>query len=262
LILKNLNHYDVLIKKFNTFDNKKIYKNYFSPRHIIGNCCFLYDQIKPKTPQHFLDEYLNLANTRLYHDPEYIKRYGRTELELIELAKEYRERILQNYPTENITEEDCLDALIKHIIIETFDGKRVEQSLSDYLQYKGMKMYQLDFDDDSIYGIDMMGSVNGYDTVIQLKPHTTFLGNANQSLINDRLNFIQKEIKTKQKYPSVAYYRYILYYKEKNGNVQWLSKKTETGYKFLFNIDELINIKTGENLLTINDFKKSINLFF
>lgn len=198
---KSPDYYKQIIRKFNDNTREPVYKKHISPRVVIGNCSYLYDTLAPATYEDFYYKYITYTND----EPQGYKLrksqyYGRTVEELEKLAVFWRELCNDN----ETPIQEYYDALIAHVIVETFEGHAAENYIKNYLIKNGFKIIEprdvfdlVTADDiDAVSGIDIIAqSPKGRYYYFQIKPMTTFIGNSNTTLINDRIEFFQKQKK-------------------------------------------------------------------
>lgn len=192
--IKDLDYYKANKVLFNKTYNL-ITKQLIS-RPKIGSCSKLYHILKPSSYQDFLDKYLKSGEDSEFNYNTLTGRYdkGRTLDQINAIATLYHKQI--NNP--DITLEMCFDDLINHIIIETFDGHKIETYLINKLIESGFNVNNEEDDMDAICGVDITvynPYTNKTISFIQVKPISTFLSNNNKSLIQDRANFFSKQEK-------------------------------------------------------------------
>lgn len=143
----------------NEFKNtKKILRKYnmiwrqFSGREFVGDCSFLYKKLRPVSYQDFLEKYTNdgKSNNSISN-----KKRGRTEQEIIELAKKY-----QGMANKDIPLEIYIMNVYTHVIIETYDGQRIEEYIEDSIKNNNNAIVKRCYGKyDAEYGIDMIVQV-------------------------------------------------------------------------------------------------------
>ena len=131
LELKSFEYYDKLKRKFNKNCNI-FFKKYISSA-CIGQCTYLFDKYSPKTADEFIisyttdcDDNFDTVNFRGS------KTKGRSYDDLRSIAHGLYKDLSDNnlLKENNITFEECYDEIINHCIIETFNGKKYELSMS------------------------------------------------------------------------------------------------------------------------------------
>lgn len=192
--LKSLGYYNKNKQLFNKKYNS-ITKKYIN-RDRIGSCSYLFLKYHPSSYQEFADRYFDDYdyNTFDYRTCTGDRHYGRSVEQLVCIANRYHQEI--NNP--DITLEQCFDDLINHIIIETYDGHQAELHISNLLTTYNVYEINTGIDDlDAICGVDLVIRKKGMNKhhYIQVKPNTTFIGDKNISLLEDRVNFFKKEKK-------------------------------------------------------------------
>lgn len=241
--LKSKEYYEENKKIFNLLYNS-ITREYIS-RPKIGCCSFLYHMFKPKSYQDFLEKYLesgkesNFNETTLTGD----KLKGRTFEQLKLIAQAYYNAI----HVSNVTFEMCLDDLINHCIIETFDGQAAETLVCQLLESTGKyTTVQQENDMDAEMGVDVIvkdknGKICNF---IQVKPVSTFLGYNNASLKRDRANFYMKQAKldyyldTNDRSEDKRLIEYMVYDKQKfndTGKLEFAYNEKRKNYRFYLN---------------------------
>lgn len=113
------------------------------------------------------------------------------------------------------------DYICKKLFIDTMDGLKWENKAKDWLTDKGYTVEEPDYYQDTTEGIDKLVYKDGsLYCIVQVKPHTFFIGNNNDGLIRDRKNAMKKynTCRTKYNVPVV----YFIY----NRNTQeWLNNE-------------------------------------
>jgi hypothetical protein len=248
MILKPIEEYRTAKRKLRKYNS--IWKKY-AGRNVVGCCSCLFKILEPVSYQDFLDKYIRSGENKPMRSNSY--DWGKTYDELVSIAKQYHSEV--NDP--NISFEDCFDDLIMHVIIETFDGQNVENIVKEVLEKSGFVVEKVLGDDDAVLGIDLKVKDKGgywYRMFLQIKPVTTFLGNKNQSLISDRINFFEKERMVIDRYGNVPYY-YVLYEMDEDGVIRWLSLSN----RFRLNLTDLCD-ENGIALHKDTDFIKHYSL--
>lgn len=255
-ILKDKCYYNELKKKINSLYGN-IWKR-ISGRPFVGNCSYLYKKLKPDSYQDFYNKYINYTSpnkTKSLMKDEY---YGRTIDDLLNLANEYKYLCNDN----SLTIDEFFDDIVNHVIIETFDGHIAESYITNILEKKGFTVINSDGRLDAVLGVDLI--VKWKEKIIsflQIKPITTFLGDKNKSLIDDRINFYGKQEKLNE-YIKTAYKNCII----KNANIEYMlydkstydnENKLKWYYKnnrSRFSLNELCD-KKGKSIVNLSDFE-------
>ena len=253
--LKSKEYYEENKKKFN--ENCNVQYCIINGRRFIGSNSWLFKTLKPKSYQDFFDKYLTLTKGKsLNPNIDYTNKwdllkddhYGRTLEDLIAIARFYKSLCpYVDYPL-----EEFFDDLVNHIIIETYDGHQAEIELENILVSKGFNVEGTDGDFDAKYGVDLIVTKNNRTRYIQVKPLTTFLGNKNEGLINDRLKFFKKQKDLNNLLGGNNEIIYMLYDKthfDKTKEILWFYK----GDKVTFKLTELID-DNGYAINRLRDF--------
>ncbi|MCL2312615.1 MAG: hypothetical protein FWC41_09065 [Firmicutes bacterium] len=250
LIKINLdNYYAPIVKKHVKYAAADIWRPH-AYRSSIGSCVLLYNFLKPKTPQEFLDKYIENGKNRPSNLYDIKKYYGRTEEEIIQVATKYMNDILLKFPNDEVTLQECVDIVIYHTIIETFYGVSVENEVKCLLEDAGYTIktpetYERMIHEDSL-GIDIRAEKNGKEYIFQIKPHTTFLYRGNPDLITDRKRFYENIESTNKEYPNTKNKYFFLIYYRKNNEILWYCKKNDAGEdRFTFRLEDFC-YKNGE----------------
>lgn len=153
---------------------KMIYKHYIAPRKSIGTCSYLYKLLSPSSDVDFFEKYLRYGQEKKGILP--VEKRGLSEEELLDKAREFMER--GNKVIGNPMDFDTyLNALICHIITETFDGKLREEQIMKHMRQLGYDCCFCTDDLDTLYNIDIKVSKNGVDKfAVQVKPLSFFMG--------------------------------------------------------------------------------------
>lgn len=256
--LKDIKYYQQNKKKFNRQYNS-IWKKIAGPLYI-GLCSYIFQTFYKEwkkshseypTPKDFAIYYFSHVNpddreNRLRKEGS--RYYGRNVDQLTELAKFYMESC-QNY---DITLEEYFDDIVNHAIIETYYGQMREIKLTDTYNKHGFDVEHTNGYWDKDLGVDMIIRKNGKILdYIQCKPITTFLGNTNASLVEDRKNFYHKEEDKKKECNKLGYpyypTKFILY------NEEYPDKWCILNNKKSFHLEDLCDIN-GLALHSMNDF--------
>lgn len=257
-ILKDKKYYEILKSKINE-KHGRIWKK-IAGRPYIGNCSYLYKQLKPIDYQDFFTKYINYISPHKIDSLKKSEFYGRTINDLLILAEEYR-KLTNDY---SFTLEEYFDDIVNHTIIETFDGHKVETYIANILIEKGFSVNEENGEMDAVLGVDLtVRWKNKLMSYLQIKPISTFIGNNNPSLIDDRVNFYKKQKKLdeyvldKIKKGDMTVIQkpieYMLYDKNtfnKNGDIKWYYKNNTPRYK----IEELCDDK-GISKISLKDFE-------
>ncbi len=166
-----------------------------------GCCTYLYK--KYGYPDSYEDFYKEYVKDTSFND----KEHGRNEEYIYRMAY-----MLFIKDDERFNIEDYYSYIIKKLIYDTLNGCKQESKVNDLIKRKGLRTESPTINEDLKYGIDI--KVYEKDKLlymIQVKPNTFFIGNKNQSLINDRKLALEKERKTKEQYGVNTYY--IIYNK-------------------------------------------------
>ena len=197
-----------------------------------GCCTYLYK--KYGYPETYDEFYIKYINDDKFQD----KEHGRNEEYIYKMAY-----MLYLKDDERFCIEDYYSYIIKKLIYDTLNGCKQESKVNDLLKRKGLRTVSPTINEDLKYGIDI--KVYEKDKLlymIQVKPNTFFIGNRNQSLINDRIKALEKEQKTKQQFGVNTYY--IIY--NKNDNNFILNKGKYLSHR----LEELINTDgTTKNII-------------
>lgn len=218
-----------------------IWQRNFAPRHKVGCCSELYKRFHPNSYQEFLEAYNR--DGEINQNLDKVHR-GRTEFEIIELAKEYKVKCEAqknvDYPLETYIKN-----IYCHVIVETFDGQERERTLAKMLESSGYTVTEVYGDDDAELGADLWCEKDDEIFAVQVKPLTFFLGNSNQSLINDRIGAHKKVEKCLKKYGKKTFY--VVYSQQTN---TFLKKKNG---KFAFRLEEFCDKQGHTNNFTVQD---------
>lgn len=251
--LKDKSYYESLKTRFNN-KHASVWQT-INHRNYVGNCSYLFKKYRPKDYEDFFQKYIN-DYSYVDYDTDTCKGshyVGRSYEQLTNLAHIYHKTINDN----SFTLEDCLDDIINHVIIETFDGHIVENRLCQMLINSGYMVENQDDNYDTKYGIDIVAvHLNNKNDIhyIQVKPISFFIGSKNQSLIYDRKKRIISEFEFKGTLTSsnVRDIEYVMYDKKEldtTGKV----KIADLNGKKRFALYELIN-SNGIPLYNKTDF--------
>ena len=246
MILKPLNYYRKDIKNKHS-KYSKIWKYGYSPSNVIGHCTELFKKHKPYNHQDFLNKYLI---------------YGRNPSQIENIAQRYLNEIKDN----NVTLEECIDIIILHAVIETFDGCIVENKLKETLLQNGWWVKDVEkHSDDTKLGIDMIATNQEDVIVFQVKPDTFIKTKypTKADLINDRIICYEKEFNALSKYTLINKYKYLFYdslHYQNTNEILFLYYNN----KCFFNVCEIINKNDGSSIINYKDFQKfnKISLVF
>lgn len=237
--------------KFNkNNDVATIYKDYFSPAKVIGECNRLCRQLKPTSDEDFLNKYLKFAEE---HSNMEISQRGLTKQELLETALDFFLTIVQEVPTFPTIFDECIDCLVCHIITETYTGYMAEETVFNELVKNGFTCENTtDYRQDSYYGIDFFTYVDGVKYAVQVKPMKFFTSKQGH-VQKDRLAMVFKYDRALNKYKVKTLY--AIHNSEINGKERTCELVIKNGNrkKFLFTLEELISVKA--------EFPKNCTMF-
>lgn len=207
LKIKEYSHYTNLKQKTHSFLDK-IYRNNFSHRPVIGSCSYLYKLFKPTSYEDFLNQY-----TQYTYGPT-PELCGRSIDELIVLSRLFQEKSEEingnNEKFPKLTFEDYYDLLILHIIIETYDGQKVEEYYREMYESVGCEIELPSEKEDARLGIDFIIKTNERNHFIQVKPRT-FITSTSSGTRADREHHFIKEQSIKDKYGNDSRLEFIFY---------------------------------------------------
>lgn len=188
----------------------------------VGCCTYLYK--KYGYPDTYEDFYNSYVNDTLSSG----KENGRNEHYLYKIAK-----VLAKKDNYRFTMEEYFSYIIKKLIADTLDGAQMESKVNEMLLSKGLITEAPTLVEDTKYGIDLkVYKENKLVCMIQVKPHTFFIGNNNQSLIKDRVKALVKEQNVKNLYHVPT--AYIIYNKNTKEFIR-------TNGKLTHRLSQLIN---------------------
>ena len=125
------------------------------------------------------------------------------------------------------------------------DDPSIRKLVSYALESSGYTVTEVYGDDDAELGADLWCEKDDEIFAVQVKPLTFFLGNSNQSLINDRIGAHKKVEKCLKKYGKKTYY--VVYSPQTNTFL-----KKENG-KFAFRLEEFCDKQGHTNNFTVED---------
>lgn len=191
--------------------NLQVLFNKYNQVNKLGCLTCLYRQYKPKDEEEFKRLYLK----------EYSEEYNDVILKLKTDVKEY-------------SYSDLVNFLDKKLFTNTIEGIKKELKAQEIIKNSGYKVEQPNENDDVKLGIDFKCfKDNKLKFLIQVKPHTFFIGNTNESLVRDRKKAIEKERLAKSKYKVPVIY--LVY----NKNNDEFIKNKQGKYSYL--LTNLIN---------------------
>lgn len=217
-------------KKYN-LEWKKI-----AGRNFVGDCSKLFQRLQPFNYYDFYMKYTKDGEETVSNRNEMLF-YGRTEEEIEELGKTYRD-LCGNY---TISLESYIKNIYTHVLIETFDGQICEQKVNQMLTNLGYTYEKPTDNEDSMYGIDfkVFDKSNKLLFVLQIKPISFFIGYRNESLIRDRKSAFVKQDLVLKRFGVPTYY--MIYEIVGGGEVRW---RCENG-KLCFDLSRLCNRYNG-----------------
>lgn len=232
-------------KKTNRISKKynREWKKY-AGRNSVGDCSNLFQRLRPTDYYDFYIKYTKDGEETVNNRKDF-KFYGRTEDEIEEIAKKYKAECGNT----SYTLEEFIKNVYMHTIIETFDGQKKEQEVSQMLVNMGYTYEKPEKNEDSRFGIDFKVFENGkFEFVLQVKPISFFIGSHNKSLIEDRISAFEKQSLV-MRYFNVPTY-YMVYKSDNDGKVQWLKRDGKLCIKLKF----LCNQENGLPYDLPNDF--------
>lgn len=208
---------------------------YYAGRDVIGDCSNLFQRLQPTDYYDFYLKYTKDGEETIGNRKK-MKFYGRTEEEIEDIAKMYRDTC-GDYSTPL---EDYIKNIYTHTLIETFDGQMSEQKVNQLLTNLGYTYEKPQGNEDSRYGIDFKVFKNDVlQFVLQIKPISFFKGVKNESLIRDRKNAFDKQELVWKKFNVPTYY--MIYNAVENGEIRWLCENN----KLCFELSNLCNRENG-----------------
>lgn len=188
-----------------------------------GCVAYLYKKYgRPDNYQAFYDYYVTDITG------EAPQTYGRSEDYIYEYAEALKEKSGENYPT-----MDYYNYIVKKLIVDTLDGAQKENEAAQFIKEQGYTLEEPTYLEDKDLGIDLKAYKDGkLKFMVQVKPHTFFLGNNNKGLLNDRNKAVVKEKSAKKIYGVPVYY---MVYNKRTGD--WI---THNGHKAL-KLNDLLN---------------------
>ena len=204
----------------------------------VGCCTYLYKKYGyPETYEDFYNSYITDNVNLIQNETNIGRSIGRNEHYLYKIAK-----VLAKKDNYRFTMEEYYSYIIKKLIVDTLDGSKMEAKVNEMLLAKGYRTESPSLVEDTKYGIDLkVIKDNKLICMIQVKPHTFFIGNNNQSLIKDRIKALVKEQNVKNLYHVPT--AYIIYNKNTKEFIR-------TNGKLTHRLSQLINEDgTTKNLI-------------
>ena len=227
---KGVEHYRNLKRRFNQNDVNTSYNRTYKLPEYIGYCMRIFERLEPVSYEDAFEKYTNSGYDTNFDS---LNR-GRTKEELVAIAK----RWMEECPDSMLSLADFYDALILHIIVETYDGDVREKQVKDSLRQAGATIESVSGDEDSRMAIDIKAELNGNTFLVQVKPVSFFVGGmTNKSLNDDRKALYKKERRAREKYGANTYFRYLLYDSFETG--EWIVNTDKN--KCSFSYDELLD---------------------
>lgn len=210
----------------------KIWHDQFAPSNKVGNCTNLYRKLKPVSHRDFYTKYIAYAEE---HPDVRINDRGLSYDELYDLAVRYKKASDERTGTNYDLSLYFYDAVC-HIIVETWNGQKLEREFVQFLQMLGYECSKFDGRIDAEYGVDIKVTRNdGRVSAIQIKPISFFKSNR-WDVHRDRIALCKKYEAAKKDLGIKTYY--AIYCKNKDtGEIKWL--KNGEGYRF--RVNELFN---------------------
>lgn len=205
-VIKSRKYYKELTKKSYDTVLNSFYQKAFRQYDVVGKCmtsfCKWYDETTDYTLKNFIDFYFAYITS--------LTCFERLASSLCYLCSSEGLKI---------SKEECLDILICHAIVETYDGGIKENFIDGYIK-KQEGTLPLPKNDiwDREYGIDKSFVYHKRTYFIQIKPVSFFLGK-NSETIKDRNLAIIKTNKFKidnEEYKD-AIFRYVIYDEREDG---------------------------------------------
>lgn len=187
-----------------------------------GSVAFLYKKYGyPSTYEKFYEMYIN-------DHKDFSRENGRSYQYLVTKANELRE-IDNNQCGINV----YFDYMMQKLLVDTFNGLAKEGEVKKMLEESGFTTNTPSLDEDRKLGIDLkVFNEDGLMCLIQVKPNTFFIGNRNETLINDRKSAIEKEKLATSIYNVPTFF--IIYKKDDGEFIQ-------RNGKYCFKLNNLIN---------------------
>lgn len=240
---------DSIIAKKKTNKNQSIrnvYKNYFAPSNVIGQCITLCEKLKPTSCEDFENKYHEYAQNNINLP---IKERGLTKEELIATVKKFKEKCEAADKSLTYDEKIYYDTLMCHIITETYYGYKREQLLMNYINNIGLQIKKSSYKEDAKKSIDfIVTDVDGNEFYIQIKPLSFFKGlhytdtrKDNQKMVNNAFNILKKENKN--------FYVCIYEIDEENDLVKWVKNDN----KICHEINHIYNLTHNNIIISLKN---------
>ena len=207
-----------------------ITRNKYTKSGYIGNCMYLYNLLKPNDYEDFYNKILDYAES---HKEIRVENRGLTYEELYHLAEEFKKETEENGGI-NTGLNIYFYTLVCHLVIETFDGAKAEELLTDYFKENGADVSKVDPVIDTRYGLDLDVKKDGTRFFVQVKPISFFLGK-NLHTMKDKVKICVKREEVLEKYGINTYYAIYDIDKEEC-RIRWVTNQKG---KILFKIEEL-----------------------
>jgi hypothetical protein len=260
--IKSNEYYEINKDKFNSNYNL-IYKRNYAPKSNIGDCSYLYKNFHPTSYDDFLKQYLNSkCDDFSFKTHKGNDKCGRSREQLKYLAECYYNDIKKKFPKANVTIQDCLDNLIVHIIIETYDGHEVERYFVNLI--RGWSHHYIveecDGKYDSELGIDFIirrDDDANFVRYMQVKPNSFFYYTIkHKALIDDRKNAFLKELKLNE-IDENGTIEYLIYDKDEYSKSKTVKIATREGKK-AFRLSDIVDANGQPKFDIKKDFKYEI----
>ena len=228
-----------------------VWRKKFAPSNKVGNCTRLYRFLKPTNEEDFYKKYLKFAET---NKTLRISLRGLTYDELINLSERYRDEYNTLYNKDYCLETFFYDVL-QHVIVETYQGQKIERDFIVYLNHLGYKCSSFTPEIDATYGLDIkVNRKDGKVFAVQIKPISFFIAESN-NVQTDRINLCKKYVSALNNLRIKTYYS--IYVKDKKTDeVVWV----KNGDGFRFCIDDLFEF--DENDIDNTFSRKNIPVIF
>lgn len=257
--IKSNEYYEINKNKLNPKYNL-IYKEKYAPKSNIGDCSYLYKIFKPISYEDFLNQYMNCpCDNFSFKTHKGNDKCGRSREQLKFLAECYYNDIKKEFPNDDVTVQECLDNLINHIIIETYDGHGVERYFVNLI--RGWSQHYIveecDGKYDSELGIDFIirrDDDENFVRYMQIKPNSFFYyTRKHKALIDDRKNAFLKELKLNE-IDENGTIEYLIYDKDEYSKSKTVKIATREGKK-TFRLSDIVDANGQPKF----DIKKDFN---
>lgn len=202
------------------YDYKKAWRP-FNRTNKVGNMTYLYNKYgRPTTTLEFYQKYTTDTT-----ETDIPTHHGRTEDELWDIARQYRENYISATRDDYTPIETFYQNTVYHIITQTINGHKAEEEMIRHINANidNMTATSADYILDTEYGVDVIAKTPSHELFIQVKPISFIKGkHANKDLWEDRMEAIRKHRLARETFNTETVYAFYQW-DYTNTHIEWFT---------------------------------------